>query len=84
MKKAFIYRQSLMNGTVTMETAVTVFASRELAEQVRRDVMADNRLRDLGGMHVRYSEVEEINVYETRDEVPFYHFAAELAGREEE
>lgn len=74
MKKIFIYEQSLMNGTVTMETQVGAFASRELAEQVREDIRRDNAQRDLGGMRVRYGEVKEIEVYESKDEVPFYQF----------
>lgn len=74
MKKIFIYEQSLMNGTVTMETQVVAFASRELAEQVREDVRNDNAQRDLGGMRVHYGEVKEIEVYESKDEVPFYSF----------
>lgn len=63
-----------MNGTVTMETQVAAFTSRELAEQVRKDIRKDNAQRDLGGMRVRYGKVEEIEVYESKDEVPFYQF----------
>ena len=74
MKKIFIYEQSLMNGTVTMETSVAAFASRELAEQVREDIRKYNDQSNLGGMCVRYGEVKEIEVYESKDEVPFYSF----------
>ncbi len=74
MQKIFIFEQSLMNGTVTMETQVAAFASRELAEQVREDIRRDNAQRDLGGMRVRYGEVKGIEVYESKDEVPFYQF----------
>ena len=34
----------------------------------------DNAQRDLGGMRVRYGKVKEIEVYESKDEVPFYQF----------
>lgn len=74
MKKIFIYEQSLMNGTVTMETQVALFATSELAEQVREDIRKYNAQRDLGGMCVRYGKVKEIEVYESKDEVPFYQF----------
>ena len=74
MQKIFTFTQSLMNGTVTMETQFAAFASRELAEQVREDIRRDNAQRDLGGMRVRYGNVKEIEVYESKDEVPFYQF----------
>ena len=74
MKKVYSFTQSVMNGTVTAETQVAAFTSRELAEQVREDVRRDNAQRDLGGMRVRYSEVKEVEVYESKDEVPFYQF----------
>ena len=73
-KKIFIYEQSLMNGTVTVESGIYAFTSRELAKQVRDDVRKDNAQRDLGGMRVRYSDIKEIEVYESKDEVLFYQF----------
>lgn len=57
MKKVFSFTQSLMNGTVTMETQVAVFATSELAEQTLADIKADNAKRDLGGMRVRYGKI---------------------------
>ena len=74
MKRIFIFEQSVMNGTVTIETSVALFATRELAEQVREDIRKDNAQRDLGGMRVCYGKVREIEVYESKDEVPFYQF----------
>ena len=74
MKKVYSFTQSLMNGTVTMENSLSVFATRELAEQTLADIKADNAKRDLGGMYVRYGKIQETNVYETKEEIPFYQF----------
>lgn len=74
MTKVFSFTQSMMNGTVTMETHVALFATRELAEQTLDDIKADNAKRDLGVYRFRYSKVQELNVYETKDEIPFYQF----------
>lgn len=63
-----------MNGTVTMETSVSLFTTRELAEQTLADIKADNAKRDLGGFRVCYSKIQETDVYETKDEIPFYQF----------
>jgi hypothetical protein len=74
MKKAYVYTQSLMNGTVTMESSVAAFASRELAEETLRNIKADNAKRDLGCLRVHYSKIQEVDVYETKEEIPFYEF----------
>jgi hypothetical protein len=74
MKKAYYFTQSVMNGTVTMETSVSVFATRELAEQTLADIKADNAKRDLGGLRVRYGKIQETDVYENKEEIPFYQF----------
>lgn len=74
MKKVYSFTQSLMNGTVTMENSLSVFATRELAEQTLADIKADNAKRDLGGMRVRYGKIQETNVYENKEEIPFYQF----------
>ena len=74
MKKVYSFTQSVMNGTVTMETSVALFATRELAEQTLADIKADNAKRDLGGLRVRYSKIHETYVYETKDEIQFYQF----------
>jgi hypothetical protein len=63
-----------MNGTVTMETNVALFTTRELAEQTLADIKADNAKRDLGGFRVCYSKIQETDLYETKDEIPFYQF----------
>lgn len=72
MKKAFIYTQSLMNGTVTIETSVAAFATRELAEETVRNIKEHNAKCDLGGLRIHYGDIKEIDVYETKDEIPFY------------
>ena len=74
MKKVYSFTQSVMNGTVTMETSVALFATRELAEQTLADIKADNAKRDLGGFRVCYSKIQETDLYETKDEIPFYQF----------
>ena len=74
MKKVFSFTQSIMNGSVTMETHIALFATRELAEQTLADIKADNAKRDLGGYRVRYGKVEESNLYETKEEIGFYQF----------
>ena len=63
-----------MNGTVTMETSVSLFTTRELAEQTLADIKADNAKRDLGGFRVCYSKIQETDVYENKEEIPFYQF----------
>ena len=72
MKKIFIYEQNLMNGTVTMSTEVAAFTSREVAEQTRKAIRKSNAGRNLDGLRVSYSDIKEINVYESLDEVPFF------------
>ena len=74
MKKVYSFTQSMMNGTVTMETSVALFATRELAEQTLADIKADNAKRDLGGFRVCYGKIQETDLYETKDEIPFYQF----------
>ena len=74
MKKVYSFTQSVMNGTVTMNTSVALFATRELAEQTLADIKADNAKRDLGGFRVCYSKIQETDLYETKDEIPFYQF----------
>ena len=74
MKKVYSFTQSVMNGTVTMETSVSVFATRKLAEQTLADIKADNAKRDLGGLRVQYGKIQETDLYETKEEIPFYQF----------
>lgn len=69
--KIFIYRMSLMNGTVTMNTEVAAFASRELAEETREAVRRYNAQHNPNA-RVHYSDIEEINVYESKGEIPFF------------
>jgi hypothetical protein len=57
-----------------METQVALFATRELAEQTLADIKADNAKRALVGYRVSYGKIQELNVYGTKDEIPFYQF----------
>lgn len=74
MKKVYSFTQSVMNGTVTMETSMALFTTRELAEQTLADIKADNAKRDLGGLRVRYGKIQETDMYENKEEIPFYQF----------
>ena len=73
MTQAFAFTQSIMNGTVMMKTTIAIFATRELAEQTMADIKADNASRDLGHLRVSYTDIEQVNIYEAKDEIPFYN-----------
>lgn len=75
MKKAFAFTQTVMNGTAMTGTHVALFATRQLAEQTLADIKATNQ-GDLGILRSEFSDVEQVNIYETRDEIPFYKFEA--------
>lgn len=73
MIQAYTFSTVVMNGTVTMGCQVAMFASRDLAEQTRLDVIEANRdNKDLEPMTCYCTEVEECSVYETKEEIPFY------------
>lgn len=77
MKKIYVYQQSIMNGTVTCSTEVAAFTSRELAEEVRNDIRKENDRREYDGLRVRYGDIEKIDVYESKEEIPFYKLPKE-------
>lgn len=68
MKKIFSFTQAIMNGTVTMQTIVCTFASKELAEKTRQAVIDSNKDIDFPKSYCY--NVEETIVYESEDEVP--------------
>lgn len=71
MQKIYAFRVSLMNGTVTANTHVEACASRELAEQVKEAVRLANVNNDtLGGLRLHFSDIEELTLWESADEVP--------------
>lgn len=43
MKTVYILKEHIMNGTVTMNTMVSGFTTRELAEKVKSDVEEANK-----------------------------------------
>ena len=45
-----------------------------LTPEFLADIKADNAKRDLGGFRVCYSKIQETDLYETKDEIPFYQF----------
>lgn len=69
MKKIFVFRTCMMNGTVTLNTIVNAAATRELAEIGRTACMEANKDPE-HGFPVICTDIEEIPLYETEDEVP--------------
>lgn len=70
-KKIYTFRVSLMNGTVTANTHVEACASPELAELVKQAIIKANEHNDtLMGMRLHFSDVEELTLWESADEVP--------------
>ena len=72
MKQVFLFTQSIMNGTVTIDTEVALFETLELAEQTLADLKKDNAKHKPGNVRVSYGNIEVAYVYETKDEIPFY------------
>ena len=72
MKKIFTFNQRLMNGTVTMQSQVACFTSRELAEKVKQAVLEANNYNceEMHGMYCLCDEIVETDVYESEQEVP--------------
>lgn len=70
MKKVYTIEERVLNGTVTVRSEVSCFASSELAKQVRRAAMEQNGFQDPSGLKYFCSEVKETVVYETAEEVP--------------
>ena len=69
MKKIFTFNQRMMNGTVTMQSQVAAFTSRELAEKTKFAVAMANIDHD-GPFTCHCDDIVETDVYETEDEVP--------------
>ena len=63
----------MMNGSRPMQTTIALFATRELAEQTLADIKASNASQDLGHLRVSYTDIEQVNIYEAKDEIPFYN-----------
>ena len=68
MRKIFTFNQHIMNGTVTMQSHVAAFASRELAEKTRQAVIDANAGKRRITCHC--DDIVETDIYETEDEVP--------------
>ena len=69
MKRIFVFNTYLMNGTVTMQTDVIAATTRELAQKIRATCIEESK-KGQSFFHVLHSDVKEIPVYETEDEVP--------------
>ena len=74
MKKIYIFKTKVMNGTVTVNSEVAAFTDRELAEQTRLDIINANQAREseLEPLMAYCTGIEECVVYETKAEIPFY------------
>jgi hypothetical protein len=72
MKKIFTFNQRLMNGTVTMQSQVACFTSRELAEKVKQAVLEANyyNCEEMNGTYCLCDEIVETDVYESEQAVP--------------
>ena len=69
MKKIYTFNQRLMNGTVTMQSQVAAFTSRELAEKTKQAVIMANFNNDTP-FSCLCDDIVETDVWETEDEVP--------------
>ena len=69
MKKIFVFRTCMMNGTVTLKTTVNAAVTRELAEKGRAACIEASKKPE-HGFPVICTDIEEIPLYETEDEVP--------------
>ena len=74
MKKVYIFKTRVMNGTVMVSSEVAAFADRELAEQTRVDIINANQAREseLEPLMAYCTGIEECVVYESKSEIPFY------------
>lgn len=72
MKKIFTFNQRLMNGTVTIQSQVACFSSRELAEKAKQAVLEANgyNIEEMHGMYCCCDEIVETDVYESEEDVP--------------
>ena len=77
MKTLYLVTTKIMNGTVCMNTLVSAFTSKELAEKTKQAAdIANNRekprVETMGQVFEfkTYTEVSEITLYEKEKEVP--------------
>lgn len=68
MKKVYLIKVRVMNGSVTMRTLCDVFTTKELAEETKLAIKKANRTDST--YTVLYDDVEELDLFETKDEVP--------------
>jgi len=66
MKTLYLVKTSLMNGTVTIKTMNTVFATKELAEKALDYIKKQQPSHEF---FTSYSNMEEVTLYETEDEL---------------
>lgn len=66
MKTIYTLKTHLMNGTVTMMTAVSNFTDKETAEEALKVIEEANKENG----NDTWSEIDETILYENRDEVP--------------
>ena len=69
MRKVWVSKMRIMNGSVTMRTVVTAFTSKELAKEAQSAVRRKNAATD-PMYSIIFDDIESVRLYETREEVP--------------
>jgi len=65
MKKAYILKQRMMNGTVTIGETNDIFLSRELAEKCQKVLDERNKNMDMFSV---WSQIEETEILESEED----------------
>ena len=68
MKKIYVFENHLLNGIHSMQVEVVAAATRDLAEKIRAACTEESK-KGLPFFRVWHSDVKEIPVYETEDEI---------------
>ena len=67
MEKVYVLNTSILNGTVTISTHPSVFATRELAEKAKDEVDRSNVNKHTFSI---INEIHEADLYEEEKDVP--------------
>lgn len=69
-KKVYLLIQSLMNGSIVMESYYSVFSTEELAKKAEAAVNSANTANRIALGVRMITEVKEIDLYSNEDHVP--------------
>ena len=74
IKKVFLLRTTIWNGTIPMKTMFSIFKTRDLAEKTKIAVDEANYSEEqqFGSVETR---IEEVDFYETEKDVPILNKA---------